>query len=118
IGNNNTANGRNTLVSNTMGVENTSIGNSALDANTTGNNNTANGSGALGNNTTGSNNTALGFNAGSSLTNGSNKIDIAQGGVAGESGKIRIGTAGKQTATYIAGIYNVSEGGTIKPVYI
>src|SRR4030095_14626735 len=33
-------------------------------------------------------------------------------------GRIRIGTAGAQTATLIAGIYNVSEGGTIKPVYI
>src|SRR6185312_8033065 len=32
--------------------------------------------------------------------------------------KIRIGKQGTQTATFIAGIYNVNEGGTIKPLYI
>ena len=47
-----------------------------------------------------------------------NNIDIGNVGVAGEVGKIRIGTAGRQTSAFIAGIYNVSEGGTIKPVYI
>src|SRR5204863_4387815 len=48
----------------------------------------------------------------------SNNIDIGALGVAGESGKIRIGTPVTHTATFVAGIYNVSEGGTIKPVYI
>jgi uncharacterized coiled-coil protein SlyX len=37
---------------------------------------------------------------------------------AGESKKIRIGKQGTQTATFIAGIYNVNEGGTIKQLYI
>jgi len=99
-----------------------------------GNNNTATGSGALTSNTIGTNNTATGFNAlfrstgstniavgalgGQNLTTGSNNIDIGHAGVAGESAKIRIGTQGTQNGTFIAGIYNVSEGGTIKPVYI
>jgi len=52
------------------------------------------------------------------VTTGNNKIDIGAAGVAAESGKVRIGTTGTHTATFIAGIYNVSEGGTIKPVYI
>ena len=53
---------------------------------------------------TGSNNIAVGDFAGVNLTTGSNNIDIGNGGVAGESGIIRIGTAGTQTATFIAGI--------------
>src|SRR5207237_2328410 len=73
---------------------------------------------ALNHNTSGNSNIGLGGNAGMNLTTGSNNIDIGNVGVAGEGGKIRIGTAPNQTATFIAGIYNVSEGGTIKPVYI
>ena len=42
--------------------------------------------------------------AGENLTTGSNNIDIANVGVAGESGTIRIGTDGNQTAAFIAGI--------------
>jgi uncharacterized coiled-coil protein SlyX len=64
--------------------------------------------GALQNNT-GSFNTALGFNAGANLTTGSNNIDIGALGVAGESNTIRIG-AGRQTATFIAGIRGVATG--------
>src|SRR5207249_1790197 len=41
---------------------------------------------------------------GVSLTTGSNNIDIGNLGVAGESKRIRIGTAGSQTKTFIAGI--------------
>jgi len=46
----------------------------------------------------------LGFLAGDNLTTGSNNIDICNAGVAGEARKIRIGTAGTQTATFIVGI--------------
>src|SRR5207244_3716758 len=47
------------------------------------------------------------------LTTGDNNIDIANGGVAGESNTIRIGTQGTQTATFIAGIRGVPiTGGT------
>ena len=53
--------------------------------------------------TTGSNNIGIGHDAGYNLTSGSNDIDIGNEGVAAESGIIRIGTAGTQTATYIAG---------------
>ena len=73
---------------------------------------------ALLNNKTGSSNIAVGSQAGSNLTTGSNNIHIGNLGVAGESGKIRIGKQGTQNGTFIAGIYNMNEGGTIKPVYI
>ena len=46
----------------------------------------------------------MGVSAGINLTTGSNNIDIGNAGVAGESNTIRIGTAGTQTATFIAGI--------------
>jgi len=117
-GNNNTADGSGALFSNTTGSNNMADGPNALENNTIGHDNSAEGFQALANNTTGSSNIALGSNAGISLTTGSNNIDIGAPGVAGESKKIRIGKQGTQTATFIAGIYNVNEGGTIKPLYI
>ncbi len=45
--------------------------------------------------------------AGYNLTTGSNNIDIGNVGAAAESDKIRIGNQGTQTATFIAGIYNI-----------
>jgi len=121
IGNNNTADGhdalfsngtgiRNTatgsfaLFSNTTGNHNTAIGYFALFSNTTGNSDTANGYDALLNNTTGVGNIALGNFAGSNLTTGNNNIDIGNPGVAGETGTIRIGAVGTQTAIFVAGI--------------
>jgi hypothetical protein len=74
--------------------------------NTTGQENTAVGVDAMLSNTTGSNNIALGYQAGSSLTTGHNDVDIGSLGVAAESNTIRIGTEGKQTATYVAGIFD------------
>jgi hypothetical protein len=68
----NTANGVNTLLSNTTGVNNTANGSSALFNNTTGNNNTANGVNTLLSNTTGVNNTANGANALFNNTTGNN----------------------------------------------
>jgi endosialidase-like protein len=103
-GNANTANGNAALISNTIGSDNLATGYQALMSNTTGSYNTAAGVNALDSNTTGSSNIALGLNAGFNLTTGSNNIDIGNVGVAGESNTIRIGDAGTQTATYIAGI--------------
>jgi hypothetical protein len=67
----------------------------ALQVNTTGQANFAGGVSALQNNVTGSFNTALGYAGGYNL-NGSESydIDIGNYGVSGESGAIRIGTAG------------------------
>jgi trimeric autotransporter adhesin len=104
IGYDNTATGEDVLYNNRTGYQNTANGVGALFANTTGSNNTATGSSALGSNTTGSNNIGIGSNAGFSLTTGSNNIDIGNAGVAGESNRIRIGTVGTQTVTFIAGI--------------
>jgi hypothetical protein len=121
IGNNNTADGHDALFSNASGLRNTATGSFALFANTTASFNTANGYFALFNNTTGNSNTADGYDAllnnttgvgnialgnfaGANLTTGNNNIDIGNQGVAGETGTIRIGVVGTQTATFVAGI--------------
>jgi hypothetical protein len=109
----NTANGASALFSNTTGSANTANGSGALELNTTGIQNTANGAFALQNNTTGNSNIALGNSAGSNLTTGSNNIDIGNVGVAGESKKIRIGTSGTHTNTFIAGISGVTVAGGV-----
>ena len=56
------------------------------------------------NRTTGSRNVALGKDAGINQTTGSDNIYLANSGVAGESGQIKIGTVGTHTQTTIAGI--------------
>lgn len=127
-GNNNTAVGTLALANSTTGAVNTGTGNNALVNNTTGSANTVAGDGAMFSNSTGSgnvavgrlslaglgsgsNNTALGTGAGGNLSaSDSNNIDINNGGAAGESGVIRLGTAGTQTAAFIAGIQGVMTG--------
>ena len=112
IGRFNTANGVQALYSNTTGAGNAANGSFALSNNGTGTSNTANGFDALFNNTTGSNNVAVGVQSGLNLTTGSNNIDIGNQGVAGEAGKIRIGTKGTHTGTFIAGISGVGVTGS------
>jgi hypothetical protein len=102
------AHGGNALQSNTTGGNNTATGFNSLFENTAGAGLTATGAFALYNNTTGSHNIALGLLAGTNLTTGDLNIDIGNAGVAGEASTIRIGTAGTQTATYIAGIAGVT----------
>lgn len=99
----NTANGSLALANNSTGNLNTATGGAALFANTSGDANTAVGVNALGQ-IEGTNNIGIGFDAGLNLTIGSNNICIGNNGVANESETIRIGTAGIQTATFIAGI--------------
>jgi hypothetical protein len=69
-------------------------------------------------NTTGASNVALGRLAGSSLTTGSNNVEIANTGVAGESGTTRIGTPGTQTKAFLAGVTGVSIPGPTQTVVI
>jgi Chaperone of endosialidase len=109
-GNNNTATGNGALFSN-IGSGNTAAGGQALIYNNTGEYNTAVGLNALYRNTTGQWNTALGTNAGSFLTTGVFNIDIANGGAAGDSHTIRIGTQGTHQATFVAGIFGSSVSG-------
>jgi len=109
----NMANGSNAMVKNTTGSYNVAEGLNALRLNTTGNYNTVVGLNGLVNNTTGNANVALGVSAGSALTTGSNNIEIGNVGVAGDSGKIRLGTEGKQTSTYVAGISGVTVPGGV-----
>ena len=105
--NDNTAIGQAALNQNTIGADNTATGFQALLSNISGAGNTANGVNALYSNSTGSNNIGLGIGAGGALTTGDNNIDIGNAGVAGESAKIRIGTQGTQTKTFVAGISGV-----------
>ena len=107
---NNTATGHSALHGNVVGFNNTANGWHALMI-TTGNQNTGVGCDALVNNTSGSNNIAVGFRAGVNLNTGSNNIDIGSNGVLGESNTIRIGNAGAQSATFVAGIRGVSIAG-------
>lgn len=127
-GNNNTAMGNASLFSNTTGVNNTAVGNNSLLQHSTGDGNTAVGDGAMYSQATGtyntsigrlslssvaagSYNTAVGNNAGLNLTGSdSYNIDVNNGGVPGDFGIIRIGTAGTQKAAYIAGITGVMTG--------
>jgi uncharacterized coiled-coil protein SlyX len=111
-GSNNTATGAAALNGNTTGNSNTASGANALESNATGFDNTATGAQALRFNT-GSSNIALGTNAGIKLTTGDYNIDIGAHGVAGEGNTIRIGRAGFQKATYIAGIYGTVVAGGV-----
>jgi Chaperone of endosialidase len=108
----NTAAGSLTLANNATGSFNTATGRLALFGNETGDANTALGASALGN-TTGANNIGIGLEGGLDLTTGSNNICIGNPGFAGESSTIRIGTAGKQTATFIAGITGTTSPGGV-----
>jgi hypothetical protein len=99
----NVAAGYRALNHNTTGIGNTATGFEALDSNTIGFGNTACGFSALFN-TTGRGNLALGSEAGINITVGNDNIDIGDKGVAGDSNTIRIGAAGFQTKTFIAGI--------------
>lgn len=123
----NTANGYQALMSNTSGGTNTAVGFGTLTLNISGNSNTATGYDTLlnntgssntayghfsmVNNTSGTGNIAVGDLAGNNLTTGNNNIDIGNAGAAGESGTIRIGTSGTQTAAFIAGIRGVPVSG-------
>ncbi len=123
----NTATGVRALSDNTTGFNNTADGLDALEQNTTGSYNTAIGIGSLFSNSDGSNNTAIGANAlphskgdnnialgryaGRALITGSYNIDIGNVAVGNDSGTIRIGTTGTQTATFIAGISGTAVAG-------
>jgi hypothetical protein len=60
----------------------------------------------------------IGFNAGSNLTADSNNIEIGNTAATGDSGVIRIGTAGTQTKTFVAGVRGVTTGGTAVSVVV
>ena len=103
-GSQNTADGVFALGNNIDASQNTATGFEALIFNTSGASNTSVGYNSLLNNTTGSNNIAVGALAGMNLTTGNANIDIGNVGVAAESRTIRIGTAGTQRKTFVAGI--------------
>ena len=120
-GNGSTATGFQALMINTVADGNTAYGYQALLNNAgsavTASFNTAIGYRALANQTSGVNNIALGPAAGDQITTGDNNIDIGNNGQFSDTRTTRIGQ--DQTATFIAAIAGVNEGGSgILPVYI
>ena len=120
-GNGSTATGYQALMNNTVANGNTAYGYQALSSNigsaAAASFNTAIGYRALANQTSGTANIALGPAAGDQITTGDENIDIGNFGEFSDFRTIRIGQ--DQTATYIAAIAGVNEGGTgILPVYI
>jgi hypothetical protein len=124
-GSDNTATGQIALENNTTGNGNTAVGTAALATNGTGTGNTAVGNQALvdslGNNNTavgyeslgggiGNNNIALGSSAGIEVSSTSNNIEIGNVGSSTDSGTIRMGTSGTQTAFFAAGVSGVATG--------
>ncbi len=103
-GTSNAAFGSSALMDNTTGNENAAFGDHALTNNMTGSGNAAFGRNALAANTTGQRNVALGNAAGASQTTGNDNVYIANQGIAGESGKIKIGDSA-HTDTRIDGIW-------------
>jgi hypothetical protein len=106
-GSENVAAGSNALGRNTVGRRNLAAGFKALSFNRGGDENTALGHQALSADRTGNANLALGSGAGRNLT-GSDNLAIANPGVAGESGAIRIGTDGLQRRAFLAGVFGAS----------
>jgi len=98
----NSAFGQGALEDNTVS-SNTAVGGGALQHNTAGAFNVAFGDSALINNITGTSNVAIGNDAAAQVE-GSNNVDISNVGVESDSGTTRIGTEGKQTTAYVAGI--------------
>jgi hypothetical protein len=109
----NTALGHRSLFSNTTGIYNVAAGITSLNYNTSGARNVAVGGLALRNNTTGSSNIAIGYFAGANQTTGGNNIYLANTGVAGEAGQIKIGATGTHTQSTIAGIHGRTSAGGI-----
>ena len=103
--------------SDATGASNVADGVNALYDDTAGAN-TALGTNALYDNATGASNVAIGNGAGRNLTTGSNNIEISNTGVAGEAGKIRIGTPGTQTAAFLAGVSGVTIPGPTRAVVV
>ncbi|HEV2982245.1 MAG TPA: hypothetical protein VGX51_12500, partial [Solirubrobacteraceae bacterium] len=100
----NIAVGTSTLAKNISGAKNVASGFLAMLQNTTGSHNTAFGTNALQSNSTGEANVALGDSAGFNIT-GSENVDISNEGAEAESNTTRIGTEGKQTKAFLAGIF-------------
>jgi len=108
---NSTAVGTGALTGSVSGT-NDAFGYGSLASLSSGKNNVGVGQESLNALTAGSGNVALGANAGINyLATESNNVDIANQGSAGESGTIRIGTVGTQTAAYVAGVYGTSVAG-------
>jgi len=110
-GGHNTAIGFNALPLNTNGNYNTAVGSSTLVSATNGSQNTVVGFGAGYYLTTGTNNLLLGYYAGYAHQTGDNNIYVGNSGGPAETNVIRVGTAGLQTATYVAGIQGATVAG-------
>ena len=112
-GSHNIAIGNDAFGVNAAGSNNVAIGNGAFGLDGSGSNNVAIGKGTFGdfadgNTNAGSNNVAIGFNAGFSAGENDNNIFIANSGLQGDAGAIRIGTVGVHQTAWLAGVDGVN----------
>lgn len=110
-GSNNIAIGVNSLLTNTIGAFNTAIGNSSLYSNTSGQSNIVIGESSLYYNTTGSNNLAFGGYTLYSNTTGSNNTAIGSGALQSNiAGQYNLALGQSSLITNIDGSFNVAVG--------
>jgi len=133
-GGNNTAVGLSAMLNMETGQQNVAVGTSALGSDVTGVNNVAIGASALGLTTagafnvgigalalasaTGHSNIGIGEQAGINLTTGGGNIMIGNAGQSADANRIRIGTPGQQTTTFISGITGVTVSPSGVPVLV
>jgi hypothetical protein len=103
-GKDNSAFGDGAMIVLVAGNDNVAIGPAALQLAKNSNANIAIGYAALSSPLLGTQNIGIGYEAGKSLNKGSNNVMIANVGMMRDTGVIRLGTVGTQTAAYIAGI--------------
>lgn len=102
----------------TSATDNTGVGKDTM-FNCSGSDNTALGSGSGGGNLTGTDNVYIGKSSGASHNGAeTSNIIISSNGVSGDSTKIRIGTSGTHTNTFISGIHGVTPGAATETVII
>ncbi|MES2996372.1 MAG: hypothetical protein V4733_06130 [Verrucomicrobiota bacterium] len=113
----NTSVGQQAGASITTGVSNTAAGFQALFRDTSGSFNVAVGDGALLKNKTGNNNIGIGVDAGANVVSGNDNIYIDHPGRKSENGRIRIGTKGTHTRTFLTGVVH-GDGSALRKVTV
>ena len=113
----NSAFGNAVLYRNTVGAFNTGVGGGALVQNIDGSSNTAIGANAL-QSATASENIAIGSSAGANITVGGKNILIGNPGDPMDANTVRLGMAGNQTRTFVAGVSGVTPALGTLPVVI
>jgi Chaperone of endosialidase len=108
-GSSNTALGHSALTALNTGTLNVAVGKGAIDSLTSGDQNIGIGATTLGALTGGEGNIAIGYQAGVLLASGDDNVYLANAGLNGDNGTMRIGNA-NHTRAFVAGIRGVTTG--------